>query len=101
MCLCGHHPKTFLNTSNSLSQMTTHDMMNQLERWGFKGCKISDDGTGRIGITTESPLNVQQKEQIEASVPAGVRVSFTTSSASIPMPKGLEKWARDAKKYMK
>ena len=101
MCLCGHHPKTFLNTANSLSQMTTHEMMNQLERWGHRSCKISDEGTGRISIITESPLTVQQKEQIEASVNPGVKVFFTTNTANIPMPKGLEKWARDTKKYLK
>lgn len=102
MCRCGHHPQAYLNTSPSLSQMTTHDVMDLIEKWGYKSVKISDDGIGRVNITTETPLTKPEQRQIEACMPAGVIVLFTTSiKTAQPVPKQLEKWFNDTKRYMK
>lgn len=102
MCRCGHHPQAYLSTAPSLSAMTTHDLMDQLEKWGYRSVKINDDGIGRIGITTDSALPKHQQEQLEASMPAGVMLNFTVAiKAQQPVPKQLEKWYRDCQRYMK
>lgn len=82
--------------------MTSHDIMDQLEKWGYRSVKISDEGTGRISIITEETLSKHQQEQIEASMPAGTSVFFTVSSKiKANCPRQLEKWFRDTKRYMK
>jgi hypothetical protein len=102
MCRCGHHPKTYLNTSPSLSQLTTHELMDQLEKWGYKTVKISDEGTGRIGITTNEALSRSQQDQLEACMPAGTRIIFTVSiKKAETVPPQLEKWYRDTQRYLK
>lgn len=102
MCRCGHHPKAFLNTAPSLSQMTTHEMMDLLEKWGHKSCEIRDDGTGRVNVITSEALTRTEQEQLEASAPPGVIVLFTTKiKTNAPLPKQLEKWALDTRKELK
>ena len=102
MCACGHHPRAYLNTAPSLSQMTTHDIMDLLEKYGHKSAKINDDGIGRISISTETPLSLSERQHIEARMPAGVIVMFTTALKAVqPVPKQLEKWFSDCKCYMK
>jgi len=82
--------------------MSTHDMMDLLEKMGHKSCEIRDDGTGRVNVITSEALTRHQQEQIEASAPAGIRVLFTTKvKAQLPIPKHLERWARETAKELK
>jgi hypothetical protein len=102
MCRCGSHPKAFLNTAPSLSTMTTHDIMDLLEKQGYKQCEIRDEGTGRITIITPYKVQTSTQQQIEASMPAGVMVTFvTTAPYTMYAPPSLEKWFKEAKRYMK
>lgn len=102
MCRCGSHPKAYLNTSPTLSQMTTHDIMDLIEKWGYKSVKISDDGVGRINIITSEPLTKPEQRQVEACMPPGVIVLFTTNVKSqAAVPKQLEKWFNDTRRYVK
>ena len=101
MCICGHHPKDFLSTS-SLSQMTTHDLMDLLKKFGHKSCKISDDGTGIVGIETNTELTFYEKQIIESAMPAGVVVRFWVNSGDkVTIPASLEKWAKSTEKELK
>lgn len=102
MCRCGHHPKAYLNTAPSLSQMTTHDIMDLLEKQGYKQCEIKDDGIGRVTIITPHRVDLVCQQNIEASMPAGVKVTFVIkSSFTMHAPPQLEKWMRDTAKELK
>lgn len=100
-CRCGHHPQAF-SSSPSLSAMSTHDIMDLLEKWGHKQCEIRDEGTGRISIITQYPLHKIQQDAIEAALPPGITAFFTTKEKNaVPIPKSLQKWARDTAKEIK
>jgi hypothetical protein len=101
MCRCGAYPG-FHTHKPVLNAMSTHDMMDLLEKMGHKSSEIRDDGTGRINIITSEALTHHQQEQVEASAPPGVIVLFTTKmKGQTALPRSLEKWARDAAKELK
>lgn len=82
--------------------MSTHDMMDLLEKMGHKSCEIRDDGTGRVNVITSEALTRHQQEQVEACSPPGVIVLFTTKvKTQMQLPRQLEKWARDVQKELK
>lgn len=100
-CMCGYHPSAF-KVSPSLSSMTTHEMMQLIEKLGYKACEIKDDGNSRISIITSVNIDRKHQEVIEASAPAGVKVFFTIKDrTNEPLPKSLQGWARDVQKELK
>jgi hypothetical protein len=101
MCICGHHPKDFLSTS-SLSQLTTHELMELLKKMGHKSCDISDDATGIVGIRTDRELTFYEKQIIESAMPPGVVLRFWVNSGDqVSVPASLEKWVKSTAKEIK
>jgi|ERR1700677_1889111 len=102
MCLCGNHPQGFVNMSPSLSTMTTHKLMELLQDMEHTVCEIRDDGIGIIGITTARYVSITQREKIKNCMPAGVLVNFVVKDDfKRQIPKQLEKWYRETKRYLK
>jgi hypothetical protein len=102
MCNIGGNHKHNLSCKLYTSQMSRQELIDLILKQGYKADVSEEEGTGYVRVVTEDTLPNYVKDTIQASVPAGVRVNFTTKvRGSMACPSPLAKWYKATKGFMK
>jgi hypothetical protein len=103
MCRSGHHPVLNTKASTSLAQMNTKDVTDLLEKCGHYDTRVEIDPHDRmIRVTSKRKIDQSVQNIVEASIPVGTKISFTTLEENkVRLPAALAQWYQMTKPFVK